>query len=334
MRRFALIFLGLATLIASAAAQNALPPVKWRTLAEGDQSAATQFERHFMYSEADIQTYLGKLKPGPMRASLRVDWNKEMVIAVHMGQRNTGGFKVYVETIDRTTAAVACVRCVEVHPAPRGPVSQAKTSPWIMIAVERPGNVEWQFTSRAIQGQSVKRGCHCFCKPCGCRQPYYGSQGFDLPWHSGNLNSNMKPLGQIPYQEYDWGRQSNFRSMRTFVIRSEDSFMAYWKEAFGDKLLPRRSGIDWRRDLFVAIHIGEVRQGQFPTLAAVNRNWNQTVDVYYTVNLPQPYNSGVKESPFVSFLMPNYGDTVTFKGYTNAFDSRVPCDCGCACGRR
>ena len=74
----------------------------------------------------------------------KVDWAKEMVLAVYMGARPTGGYAVRIPSVteekEKLVAAVA-----ERKPGPTELVSQAFTAPFTLVAVAKSEKaVEWK----------------------------------------------------------------------------------------------------------------------------------------------------------------------------------------------
>jgi hypothetical protein len=64
-----------------------------------------------------------------------VDLSKEMVVAVFLGSRNTGGYAVDVVSVGREASGVVMVRYRERTP-PRGAVTaQVITAPYVIIAI-------------------------------------------------------------------------------------------------------------------------------------------------------------------------------------------------------
>lgn len=309
-----------------AGAQNALPPIKWRTLAEGHQSNATQFEHHILISQGDLETFLRRMTPSPMKSSLRVDWNKELVLVVHAGRKNTGGHKVYVETIDRTTAAVAMVRVVNVKPNPRDPVTEALTSPWVMIAVERPGNIEWQFSTRSMTANSVRKLCWCDCGHCGCaksrRQLFQTGRGTTI---------NGQYIGLIPFETFERGAHSDLRRPRHFVLQSEDDYRSYLDDAFGAHRGGRNSDVDWRRHQLVAIHLGSALPGHRAEVESISRGANGVITIAVVDIGPKRPGRGSSLSPYVIVEMPRTNDRIVYAQSPVYTDD--PCACGCPCDR-
>ena len=65
-----------------------------------------------------------------------VDFHKEMVLAVFLGQRPTGGFAIEIKAVD-TRADALHVLVEETSPPPEAMVTQAFTSPYHIVRLKR-----------------------------------------------------------------------------------------------------------------------------------------------------------------------------------------------------
>lgn len=158
----------------------------FRTLAEGTQSEATQFRTEVLNSEGDLQRWWTKIGGNPaVTAPKGVQWGKEMLVAINLGQRPTLGYKVYVETIAKRLGQLA-VTVVELKPAPGAMVGQAITSPWVIIRMDRQSEPlvfqRKEIVSRVIGGSKpAPCGCTCGCPYCAKGHDHnepYGPSGY------------------------------------------------------------------------------------------------------------------------------------------------------------
>jgi hypothetical protein len=334
MRRYGALFL-LAILSGAAYAQNALPVIKWRTALEGQQSRMAEFERHFMYSQGDLQTYWKKaFGDSPANANLRVDWNREMLIAVHLGRRNTGGFSVYVETIARTTAAAAVVSVVEKKPSKGQMVTMAQTSPFVIVAVERPGVVDWQFKRKEIENRPIvigggKCGCNCWCRTCHQDGVFFGGSYNPTPNGSWSIDNyeGVRQLGRVPFLTYRTGLDSRLTQPSLTIIQSERQFFDAWAEAFGRRNVPVESGIDWRREQIAALHVGQVQNGAYPTVELIQRLWDGSMEITYALNHPKMPRVQERTYPYIWIRMSRVTEPIKLKRIEVIGSAK----CNCAC---
>lgn len=66
-----------------------------------------------------------------------VDWSKDRVIIVHLGQRNTGGFSLEVQSFLKGLDLIGNLTVYENKPRRGVLTSQALTSPFLVLAVDR-----------------------------------------------------------------------------------------------------------------------------------------------------------------------------------------------------
>ncbi|MCO5296427.1 MAG: protease complex subunit PrcB family protein [Fimbriimonadaceae bacterium] len=165
-----------AILVATVAAQLGYgfqTGVRYRTFDSGVLSAITTPRQQVLNNEAEFQTYWRQHTGSAASAPRGIEWGKELLIAIHLGNRPTAGYQVYVEGIDRPTPNDLVVRFVESQP-PKGMAAATMiTSPWVLVRVERAGgNIRFQSrvqqSSVIVLGSSKHTNCGCTCG-CGCR---------------------------------------------------------------------------------------------------------------------------------------------------------------------
>lgn len=306
-RILATIFFAIAA--AAAMGQNTLPAIQWRTVGEGAGSRISRAENRFLHTSGDLQRWWREHSGEPPEAiPYRIDFQKEFAIAIHIGQRPTGGYGAYVETVARTSPAAAVVAVVERQP-PKGSVTtQALTQPWVLIAIQRPGVVDWQFRSRVLTEPAIPSsggpcGCCARCK-CGAAQEVFynptpiGSYSIDNP-------RGVRPLGKVPIAPYDEGPASGIRRAEAVVIQSEREFDSYWQRHRPYDEIAPDSRVDWRREQLLALHMGvPPGDGYRIEIAEIERTWYGTLLVKYAIVAPErPVGRSFQSSPFTIVRM-------------------------------
>lgn len=120
-------------------------PKKMKVIAEGFYSPV---EKPTRWVVRDATAY-GKMRaalgePEALPQKPDVDWSKEMLVAVAMGTRMTGGYQVKMDSVARRSDGVVVVRFIEIKPKPGDAVFQALTSPYIVVRTPRlEGRVEY-----------------------------------------------------------------------------------------------------------------------------------------------------------------------------------------------
>lgn len=152
--------------------------IVWGNYLSGTDCGIAKAGVRVLVTEGDWQKYWSELNGGKAPASSAprdIDWNKEQLIAINLGQRPTMGYQVYVESIRRNNPSEYVVQYVETTPMAGQIVPQAVSSPFAIIKMERAlGNPT--FAQRtAVQrfygsswGNKGGCGCKCGCASCKC----------------------------------------------------------------------------------------------------------------------------------------------------------------------
>lgn len=107
-----------------------------RTLAKGTHSGVTRAEKRVVKTPEEWQQLWNEHTAGtqPRPALPAVDFGKEMVLAVFLGEQRMGGYSVEVTGVKREgTGLVALVK--QTAPRPGGITIQALTQPFHFVAV-------------------------------------------------------------------------------------------------------------------------------------------------------------------------------------------------------
>lgn len=126
-------------LLASCAACAALTvTVPFSTLAKGLTSGVREPTRVVIRSRDDWVALWGQhmqIQAAPPSAP-PVDFSRDMVVALFMGERSTGGHQIEVTHVERADSGLA-VRYRSQSPDPGAMVSQALTQPFHLITIPR-----------------------------------------------------------------------------------------------------------------------------------------------------------------------------------------------------
>lgn len=105
-----------------------------RTIEKGDQSNIDGARQVFVRSDAELRQLWQQ--HAPERALPKVDFTREMVVAVFMGSRPNAGFSTAV--VSTTAAAgVLMVRYSETKPSPGAVTAQVLTFPYHIVAIPK-----------------------------------------------------------------------------------------------------------------------------------------------------------------------------------------------------
>jgi hypothetical protein len=112
--------------------------VEFRELGRGAYSGITEATNRVIRMEAEWEKLWkrhGALRVPPEPAPA-VDFEKEMVVAVFMGQKSTGGYAIEIKRIE-TTASRLRITVERKEPGPDAIVTQALTAPFHFVAVRK-----------------------------------------------------------------------------------------------------------------------------------------------------------------------------------------------------
>lgn len=105
-----------------------------RTVEKGDQSNVDDAKQVLVRTDAELRQLWQQHAPD--RAAPRVDFSKEMLVAVFMGSRPNAGFSTAI--VSATAAAgVLLVRYSETKPAPGAVAAQILTFPYHIVAIPK-----------------------------------------------------------------------------------------------------------------------------------------------------------------------------------------------------
>jgi hypothetical protein len=115
---------------------------EWR----GTMSGVTEAAQRVVRSQAEWDQLWGQMTANqvPPPPAPKVNWSKEMVIALFMGERPTGGFQTAVKSVT-TSAKEILVSYEETAPAPDAVTIQALTQPYTVAVIPR-SNLPVRFT--------------------------------------------------------------------------------------------------------------------------------------------------------------------------------------------
>ena len=110
--------------------------VRWRTVASGSSSTETRQKLQLASERTELENLWQRVLL-QNRSQPIVDFNKDRLAVIFLGVRNTGGYSAQVTQVIDGGGATATVVVNETYPGPKQVVTQAKTSPWVMIAIDQ-----------------------------------------------------------------------------------------------------------------------------------------------------------------------------------------------------
>lgn len=329
---------GLALVAGVAFAQYGTGPldvVRWSTFKSGQSSRVEGAMTRILVSEADFQTYWAKsMGESPQSAPRGIDWVKEQLVAIHLGQRSSGGFAVRVHSIKREQSSNLVIEFVETTPAKGSANTMALTSPWVIVRMNRTaGNPI--FRGRVESAKlpiSGGRSCGC-CTRCACLT---GPPVVIVPPAYINFpDVNGRPFNpRVWWREFDSGEVSQIPGFGITIMRTISDMGKYWMRHTGANRTPwDKAPIDWQREMLVGINLGkQAGPGYQMFIDGVERTRPGEISVYYTLASPPiqaPVTSYVS-SPFAVIRLEKLTDQIKIvRRNVQPYVYTGGCSCGC-----
>lgn len=147
--------------------------VRYSMVAQGPSSSIKTQETVVISDEATWTKYYGRMidaKAGERVAAPRLcDFTRQDLLVIHVGQRPTAGYSVFVNMVRPEAAIAVAVDFTELRPPTNAVLTQQLTSPYCVVAVDRQ-SLGYKFRGQwAISNFVPNSNNHDSCK-CGC--PY------------------------------------------------------------------------------------------------------------------------------------------------------------------
>ncbi len=254
--------------------------IVWRSYKSSVYSQATAAKEVVIQTQGAFDTYWRELT-GERAAPRDIDFTKELLVAVQLGQRSTGGFKALIRKIERTRPNEILVTYEERRAAPGGLATTVITSPYEIVRVERKTAV----------------GVFLFKKN-------------DVTDDLGNGGGGGNLLNWRTYQcELVGGGPSEL----TRVITDARTWDRYWASMGWGGIAP--ADVNWTTEMLVAIHLGSRSTDGYDVvvdeLLAVNGGFLIT----YIEKAPSvgQRTRRVSTSPYVIIRLPKLAGQIQFR---------------------
>ncbi len=262
--------------------------VQWRTYMQGERTLIKGFETHVVFNEGAWQKLWQRMTGrDPSTAARDIDWNKDVLVVICLGQRNTGGYRVAVQGMTQKDASTILVKFYETAPAPGTVVPEALTQPYVIAKVQRPVGV---FQFEKVQGPTVGT----------------------WPKITPPLNDDWNNTDTIPlrWSLLSTGMLAQAPARQTAVLDDASEYERYVTGVLGGSA--PRDRINWSEEIVLAMH-GEVSTGA-TTEVVVSRvmlDRRGTVAVFWTVDRDDA-PSRERGSPYTLIRVPRYSTAPLF----------------------
>ena len=216
-----------------------------------------------------------------------MNFNTDMLVCIALGQRNSGGYSVSVQKVQKADPGTITVSYVEKRPNPRMRVTMAITSPYVIVKMkQRPETI-------AFSGEIME------------------TQGFVDPFEPSD---NYGTSDRVQWGLYLTGTYCNIEEPRTDVITSVSEFRKLWTSLNGQDNIPR--DVDFGESQLICISLGKrPTSGYSVYVQSVTKPSKNNIVVTYTEKRPGPRDRVADQvsSPFVILKIPRSDARVTFK---------------------
>ena len=290
MRRiFAVVLLVTATCMGFA--QMSPFQITWSTYKSGEYSSIKTFQTFTLRNQSDFASYWAQSTGNTANTAPNdIDWLKNEALAIHLGERNSAGYSVYVQSIDMVTGANYNVHAVEQVPS-GGATAQVVTSPFTIILLPK----RYAQYNVSIVKESIYGG-----------PPEHGGGDHDRDdWRNGYRMIERGYLSDGP------------RQMAMNVLRSKREWNRFWDDATDGASLTvigrsRSKSIDWDDDQVLILQAGPSMSQQPLEIRRVKRT-----ETGFTVFVTKRGDDYVVDRPFYPYI------AIEVPGHTGKFDITV-----------
>ncbi|HMS57033.1 MAG TPA: protease complex subunit PrcB family protein [Fimbriimonadaceae bacterium] len=264
----------------TALALSALPQsgIKWRGYKSGTYSSVQQESRFIINNQAEFERYWSTaFGESASKTPKDVKWGEEMLVAVHLGTKSTGGFSCFVQSIERAAANTILVTYCERSPGPGMMAPTVITSPFEIVRMNRAGgNFEFKKTTAQTGG--------------------------------------FQPQATSSWRVFITGNDSRVERETQYVITNNREWQTYWGEHSPTKIAAPQ--FDFEREWLIALHLGtKATDGYDVIVTGVEPLPNASIGINYLVRQPASGQivSRTRTEPFTIIRVPKFAGKVFYE---------------------
>lgn len=232
---------------------NPQDQVSFSAIRTGSNSRIETQGMYELVTEGDFQVYWARSTGQAPETAPRIDWNRQKVVAIHLGKRPTGGYSVMVQRIQKDIT-FATITAVERKPVPGQYVSEGITSPFVLIRVDRL-TIPFKLSLTEARGGLVPGGNIIITDP--------GTVIVNPNDHSRRNGGGVDPRFDVDWSTYDTGFRCHQGQSGAFPIDNEAQWQNYWSRMTGRPPYDAPRDVDWFNYRLVAVHLGTRPTGGF-----------------------------------------------------------------------
>jgi hypothetical protein len=137
--------------------------------AAGEDAPLVAGSTNVMSSAQDYINYCRNYNMPGLADRCDVDWDRERLVAIHLGRKMTPGYLILIDHVDIIDATRVDVSYTEVDPSGQSFVPGGARGPYVLIRIPRVCSYV-TFTKHAIKDIALaqRETCTCGCKDCRC----------------------------------------------------------------------------------------------------------------------------------------------------------------------
>jgi hypothetical protein len=139
----------------------------WTVYARGDDAPTLTPSTFVMSSPSDFTMYTRNYRMAALGDGGDVDWYKDRLLAIHLGQKLTPGYEIIVDHVDMIDSRRVDVSYVQVQPFSRSLLGRTSSGTYLILRMPRVGSIVTFSQRVATEGDLLKLdSCDCGCDSC------------------------------------------------------------------------------------------------------------------------------------------------------------------------
>lgn len=252
-----------------------------------------------LVTEGDLQSFWTRATgQAPQTAPRGITWLREKVIAVSLGQRESGGYSIFVQSLEKA-GGLTIVRAVERMPMPGQWVAPEPSSPFVLIRVDRAVSSVSLDVRQQDPSQIGGTGSIIITNPGAV---IVNPNNYDQP--GGGWSGD--PRNEIEFSDFSSGTFCAIRNRGLVTLDNDAQYQAYWGRLTGQDRQAAPRGVNWWKERVVVVHLGtRPSSGYQLRVVRVERNGNAgIVRAIEQRPVPGSFVNQVETSPYVMLRVP------------------------------
>lgn len=212
------------------------------TWKRGDYSRYTQSALVPIYDEAALAKYWANAMGQPAISAPRgIDWQRQMVVAIHAGERPSGGYTIDLAKSDVVNGVIT-FHIREHRPLAGSNVDKNASSPWLLVRLDKTTNQFRMDTRVANDFPGLVMGAN------GATVIRNGAATIIIP--------NGVTWSDEGWYGYYVGDDCGYDSPGITVISSSVDFERFWTKVVGQSLDSAPGGVNWSSERLLSLSLG------------------------------------------------------------------------------